>query len=124
MVTAQLKVITAAAAIALTLSSGCALHGPNITFDLTVDKRDQRQGCEEGEVEQQQLGLSREEVQELLSYAKMAVDLAREGVEIVKSDDLLRSPVTGSSPYGLLRVLGIIDPQMSLEVDVSDPLFE
>jgi hypothetical protein len=123
MVTAQLKVITAAAAIALTLASGCALHGPNITFDLTVDKRDQRQWCE-GEVEQQQLGLSREEVQELLSYAKMAVDLAREGVEIVKSDDLLRSPVTGSSPYGLLRVLGIIDPQTSLEVDVSDPLFE
>jgi len=114
------KVTMLATVIVAFLLSGCGLHGPNITLEFNIDKRDQREMCDVEGAAQQPV-LSREEVQELMGYAGAALDLIKKVEEEMLAGRRLREVVAREFFQIPMPETGL---RMVIEPDMSDPLFE
>ena len=123
----QSKITLVIAAVVGLLVSGCGLHGPNITVEFNIDKRDQRDGWG-AEVVDQEPVLSPEEVQDLISYAGVAVDLVRKIEEEMRVSRMLREAVARDLFSISIDMLSTVDPetnhQQTTKQDASDPIFE
>lgn len=115
--------------LALLLTS-CGLHGPNVVFEINVDKRDQSEVIKAPD---NGPALTREEWQEILGYVREAAKLVKATLRDKEIDAIVRIGKS-SAVQEAIRLADILVPtkpplpkttfEEMVDIPITDPVFK